>query len=272
MTCQTIEASHAGVAAGTLPKSNPPDGPPRQDSGLGLEQRAEATENSGRAGLSACPGQPPIEVSQAAKEQFEAMLPEAERRAGFAFRYRRPEAREEAVAQTVAICWQNYASCIRRGQHIWPHKIIWYAIGRVHNRDFITGRSSLDVLGERTRHLGRVRVKSLDYTPEPHSQDKPMSMGELSGALIDRRAWENPREATRIKLDYAAFLASGKLTKRQRVVFEMLAQGYRPADIAKALGISIVTASGYKRPLRKKLISFFGPEIDPQYRREETAA
>ena len=272
MISQTIEASHAGAVAKTLPKSNPSDQPPQPDSGPGPEQRAEATENSARAGFSGCPGQQPIEVSQAAKEQFEAMLPKAERSADFAFRYRRPEARAEAVAQTVAICWQNYASCIQRGQHIWPYKIIWYAIGRVHNRDFITGRSSLDVLGDRTRHLGRVHVKSLDYTPESRSQDKPMSMGELSGALIDKRAWENPREATRIKLDYAAFLSSGNLTKRQRVVFEMLAQGYRPTDIAKALGISIVTASGYKRPLRKKLISFFGPEIDPQYRPGETAA
>ena len=168
----------------------------------------------------------PTGVPQTAAERFEALVPMAERLARSSFRFRDPEARDEAVAQTLAICWRNYASCVRRGQHIWPNKIIRYAIGQVHNCDFITGRSSVDVLAERTRHLGRVNVESLDFRPEPPSpSDRALSAGELSGALIDKKAWENPREATRIKLDYAAFLASGKLSKRQRVVFEMLAKG-----------------------------------------------
>ena len=272
MRTQSVEVSHAGTAAETRPKETASDRARQPDSGVVPEQHAEAAKGSDRAHLSACSGHQPGDVSQADRECFEALLPKAEQSARFAFRYRSPETQDEIVAETLALCWRDYESCLRRGKHIWPSKIIEYAIGRVRNLDFIMGPSSVDVLGERTLAWGRAHVVSMHHISRSRDSDKEEPVSEPSGALIDRRTWEDPAEATRIKLDYAAFLDSGKLTERQRLVFQMLTQGYRTTEIAEALGVHLVTASGHKRRIREKLITFFGPDIDPHYRAAEAVA
>ena len=54
-----------------------------------------------------------LELPQA-QDQFTQMLPEIQSRASRTFRHLNPEAKEEAVAETVAMCWMNHLHCVSR--------------------------------------------------------------------------------------------------------------------------------------------------------------
>jgi len=85
---------------------------------------------------------------------------------------------------------------------------------------------------------------------------------ERSDALIDRRTWERPPEAARIRGDYAAFLTEDGLTGQERLAFGMLAEGYRPREIAVALEVTRPRVSYIKRASGQKLVRFFGDAWD----------
>ena len=60
---------------------------------------------------------PDLDVPQA-QQQFTQMLPEIQSRASATFRHLDPEAREEVVAETVALSWKNHLQCSLRGKAV----------------------------------------------------------------------------------------------------------------------------------------------------------
>jgi hypothetical protein len=202
----------------------------------------------------------------AAREYFQEILPDIEAKASFSFRYLNASAREEAVAETVALSWKGYLRCVEKGGRFTPATLAYYAIRQVRSGVRFNGTHSADVLSERTQILHGVRIASLDVRPETQGYRTSRSWWDCSDALIDRRNWDRPDEAVRISHDYGAFLTHDGLKDRHRRVFDMLAEGYRPSEIATSLDVSRARVTQVKWELRKRLKSFFGPEIDPDYR------
>jgi ATP/maltotriose-dependent transcriptional regulator MalT len=180
-----------------------------------------------------------------------------------AFRYLDPEAREEAVAETAALCWKDYVSCMRKRKRFTPGNLAYYAMLHVRSGNLFNGRLSTDAMGERARLLGRAAVESIYVTSPADHRAKNDSWWELSDALIDRRTWETPSEAARIRVDYGAFLNGEGLTEREREVFQMLAEGYRPSEIARALSVWESQVTYLKRGLGQKLERFYGDDLRP---------
>jgi hypothetical protein len=180
--------------------------------------------------------------------------------------YLNSAAREEAVAETVALSWKGYLRCVEKGGRFTPATLAYYAIRQVRSGVRFNGTHKADALSARTRILRGVRIASLDIPPETQSYRTSRSWWDRSEALVDRRNWDRPDEAVRISHDYGAFLTHNGLKDKDKRVFDMLAEGYRPSEIAALLEVSRTRVSQAKRELRKGLKRFFGPEIDPAYR------
>ena len=90
-----------------------------------------------------------------AQEHFVAMMPEIQSRASRTFRNLGPEAREEAVAETVAMCWRNHLQCATSGRSVGASSLAHYAMLAVKHGTLLNGQNSTDVLAPRTQLLGR---------------------------------------------------------------------------------------------------------------------
>ncbi len=182
-----------------------------------------------------------------AQEDFESVLPGVERVAGHAFGYMDPEAREEAVAETAALAWQNHLQCSLAQKQVSTSSVAHYAVQNVRSGRCMAGSSSTDVTSPRTQVLGRASVKSYRETSP-----------DAAAALMSRRIWERPFEAVRIKLDYGKFLKLPQVNKQERKVFSLIACGYTTSEIAGKIKISRPRVCQIKNSIGKKLKDFFG--------------
>ena len=137
-----------------------------------------------------------------AQQKFIEMLPDVQRIAGHVFAALDSESREEAVAETVAMCWQNHLHCAGQGKEIGAPSLTHYATLGMRSGRTLCGQSSTDVLSPRTQILGRARIRSLDKLHET-TTDGAETWGwwNCTEALIDKRVWERPPKRVRIKLD-----------------------------------------------------------------------
>ncbi len=101
---------------------------------------------------------------QTVQDQFVQMLPEIQSRASATFRHLDPDAREEAVAETLAMCWKSHLHCASNGKAIGASSLAHYAMLGVKSGRSLCGQNSTDVLAPRTQVLGRVVVESLVTT------------------------------------------------------------------------------------------------------------
>ena len=168
-----------------------------------------------------------------AQEQFVEVKPDIERMAGHAFKSFDPDAREEAVAVTIAFCWRNYLHCVAEGKHVGASSLAYYALLAVKNGRSFAGQSSEDVMSPRTQMLGRANVVSLS-APATTPKAEGGWGRDYSAILADRRVWEQPLERVRLKHDYAAFLNLREVTPQEQQVFALLAEGYRTAENSSA--------------------------------------
>ena len=65
-------------------------------------------------------------TATAYQRQFESLLPQIKEVAGFAFRRRNPEDREEAIADVCAAAWSAWCGLIKRGSN--PMEVGWTGI------------------------------------------------------------------------------------------------------------------------------------------------
>jgi DNA-binding CsgD family transcriptional regulator len=194
------------------------------------------------------------------QDQFVNMVPEIQSRAGATFRHLDPEAREEAVAETVAAAWKNHVHCVGQGKAIGAAGLAHYAVLGVKSGRSLCGQSATDVQALRTQLLRRVTVESFDALPLRQADS---GWWERSEALEDKRLCDRPFHRVRIRHDYGAFLALPVVSDQERQVFQLLADGNRTSEIARRLGVSAPRVCQLKSALGRKLRGFFGPEVDP---------
>ena len=197
---------------------------------------------------------PAVDVT-VAQDQFTQMMPDIKRIVGRAFDRLDREGRDEAVAETVALCWKNHLHCMAGHKAISAPSLAHYAILGVKSGRSLCGQSSTDVLAKRTRLLGRARVRSLSAA-RPVSSDP--GWWDCSEALVDNRVWERPLERVRIRHDYGAFLRWKPVTQQEREVFKLIALGNGTKEIAEELQVSAPRVCQVKDSLGRRLVGFMG--------------
>ena len=190
-----------------------------------------------------------------AQDQFTQMMPEIERIAGRAFGKLDREGREEAVTETLALCWKNHLHCTAVQKAISAPSLAHYAILGVKSGRSLCGQSSTDVLAKRTRLLGRAHVQSLSAARAVSSNP---GWWDCSEALVDSRVWERPLERVRIRHDYGAFLRWKPVTQQEREVFKLITLGNGTKEIAEKLEVSAPRVCQLKGSLGRKLAGFMG--------------
>jgi ATP/maltotriose-dependent transcriptional regulator MalT len=194
------------------------------------------------------------------QDQFVHMLPEIQSRAGATFRHLDPEAREEAVAETLALSWKNHLHCASSGKAVGASSLAHYAVLGVKSGRSLCGQSATDVQALRTQLLRRATVESFDALPLRQAES---GWWERSEALEDKRLCCRPFHRVRIRHDYGAFLALPGVSDQERRVFQLLADGNRTSEIARQLRVSAPRVCQVKSALGRKLRGFFGPDVDP---------
>lgn len=171
----------------------------------------------------------------AAQEQFTASLPAVEHAARYAFRRRRRQDREEALAEARAAAWSAWAGLLRKGKDpvaVGVTGIAANAVRNVHQGRRIgnrtRGRGAMDVQHPRVRRGLGLRVISFEELAGP-------AVGSWRDWLVaDHRV--GPADEACFKLDFADWLTG--LPERKRRVAELLAEGHGGVVVARLVGIA----------------------------------
>ena len=174
-----------------------------------------------------------------AHAQFEAALPAITSAARYAFRRRRPQDRDEAVAEARACAWMAWRGLVDRGKDpvaVGVSGIAGYAVRHVINGRRIGhrggGRGSMDVFHFRAQAALGFRVVGLGREAERGPGPGPDAWKEW--LACDNRV--GPADEAAFRIDFAAWLDS--LPERRRRVAELLAEGHETGVVARMLGVT----------------------------------
>ena len=191
----------------------------------------------------------------AAQEKFTATLKAVEDAARYAFRRRRRQDREEALAEARAAAWSAWAGLLRRGKD--PVEVGVTGIAnnavrnvrqgrRIGNRN--CGRGAMDIQHPRVRRDLGLRVVAFEELAGPRV-----------GSWRDWLAEDNrvtPADEAIFHLDYQAWLAG--LAEPKRRVAELLAEGHEPGLVARVLGVSPPRVTQLRHELEASWRAFQG--------------
>jgi len=193
------------------------------------------------------PAQPHDELHTA----FLSILPRIQLHGHISFRHSRPDKREEAVAELVALCWKWFIRLAERGKDatLFPTALARFAARAVHNGRRLCGmQKTKDVLSPRAQQINGFTVVSL---PEGSS---------LSGNLFDEALIDNtqtpPPDQVAFRLDFPAW----RLTRsdRDRRVIDDLLVGERTSDVADRHGLTAGRVSQLRRDFFEDWVRFHG--------------
>src|SRR5262245_58021196 len=191
---------------------------------------------------------PAAEVQQ----RFLAVLPRVERHARVRFRgVRCPQARADAVAETLALAWAWFVALVRRGQD--PAQFVTvlatYAVRHVRNHRRLCGQEPVkDVLSARAQARHGFLVASLP-------QGSSLLGNEFDDALRDNTQSPIPDQVG-FRLDFPCWLA--RRSERDRRVVQDLMVGERTVDVAAKHGLSQPRVSQLRRDFMEDWRRFTG--------------
>src|SRR4051812_29466693 len=175
----------------------------------------------------------------AVHQQFEAALPAVTDAARYAFRRRRPQDRDEAVADARAAAWSAWHGLIARGKdpvEVGVHGIAANAIRYVRNGRRVGhrggGRGSMDVYHPRAQAVRGFQLVGIDTIEEPNTLDSSESWRQWVAG--DNRV--SPADEAAFRLDFAAWLAN--LPTRKRQMAGLLVEGHETGVVARRLGVT----------------------------------
>jgi hypothetical protein len=188
---------------------------------------------------------------------FLTILPRIQLHGHVYFRHRRPDRREEAVAEMVALAWKWFTRLAERGKDAtaWPMALACFAARAVnHGRRLCGQEKSKDVLSPSAQQRHGFTVSPL---PEPSSADDNL----LVEALHDNTCTP-PDEQAAFRLDFPAW----RLTRsdRDRRVIDDLMVGERTMDVAAKRGLTAGRVSQLRRDFHEDWSRFCGLDERPQ--------
>jgi hypothetical protein len=126
---------------------------------------------------------------------FLTILPRIELHGRVYFRHKKPEKRDEAIAEMVALAWKSFINCVRNGKNPleFPMALARRAAQAVHNGRRLCGQEKIkDVLAPRTQRRHNFTVVSL---PEGSS----LNGNVFDDALIDNTQTPVPDQVSAIR-------------------------------------------------------------------------
>ena len=175
----------------------------------------------------------------AARELFTAHLSAVDNAARYAFRRRRRQDREEALAEARAAAWSAWRGLVAKGKdpvEVGVHGIATNAIRWVRARRKVgntnCGRGAMDVYHPRAQAACGFTLVSLD-------SDHVDAGDSTAGTWREWLAEDNkttPADEAAFRLDFEGWLAL--LPERKRRVAELLAEGHEGVVVARTVGIA----------------------------------
>jgi len=191
----------------------------------------------------------------AAQEMFAAYLPAIDDAARYAFRRRRRQDREEALAEARAAAWSAWAGLLRRGKDPVEVGVTGIANNAVRNvrqgrriGNTTCGRHAMDVQHPRVRRALGLHVVAFEELAGPSPGSWQQWLAE------DNRV--TPADEAIFHLDYQAWLAG--LAEPKRRVAELLAEGHEPGLVARIVGVSPPRVSQLRHELEASWRAFQG--------------
>jgi DNA-directed RNA polymerase specialized sigma24 family protein len=187
---------------------------------------------------------PPVGVT--VTDLFLAHLPRFEAHARFAFRRLGcPHARDDRVAETLALAWRHFAALSKRGKR--PEQFVTTLALRCSQavkagRKLVRCEGGKDVLSPvaQVRHgVSVMRLPDRDQEWEHH----PLP-DELAEALADNTRSAVPEQVA-FRVDFPRWRAG--LRRRDRKILDALARGERPTDVAQRFALSPGRVSQLRR-------------------------
>jgi hypothetical protein len=182
---------------------------------------------------------------------FLTILPRIELHGRVYFRHKKPDKRDEAIAEMVALAWKSFVNCVRHGKNPleFPMALARRAAQAVHNGRRLCGMEKIkDVLSPRAQREHDFTVVSL---PEGSS---------LNGNIFDEALIDNTRtpvdDQVAFRLDFPAW----RLTRsdRDRRLLDDLMLGERTMDVADKHGLTAARISQLRRDFYEDWRGFCG--------------
>ena len=199
-------------------------------------------------------GFPPATIDQV-REAFVDALSRILKIARFRFRHVAcSDSREDAVSETVAICWMWYLRLVGQGRNptAFIASLAHYGAKAVKSGRRVCGQERAnDVLSPCCQHRRQLRVSRLQEVTIPKGD-------VIADALCDNTQTPVP-DQVQFRHDFAAW--KGRLPRvRQRLV-RGLALGHRTKDLAVKFGLSESRVSQLRREFADDYATFCGDTI-----------
>ena len=183
-------------------------------------------------------------------DKFIEMLPVIIRYAAACFRHLDAEAKEDAVAEVIANCFQAYVRLVELGKQdlVYPTVLASFAVRRFRDGRRVGNKlSKNDISSPYCQRSRRIDVERLDRHDE--------RTGGWQEALVeDRHA--GPAETAACRIDFSEWLTS--LPSRDRRIAERLGAGEQARDVASQFGVSPGRVSQLRRELMSSWQLFHG--------------
>jgi len=170
---------------------------------------------------------------------FEVMLPKIESHARIAFRHLTPEAREEAIQETVCHACQVYARLSELGKAdvAYPGTLARFGVAQVRAGRRVGGRMNCrDVLSDYCQRRKNLTIERLD-------RSNLQEQGWAQILVEDKHA--GPADTAIVRLDFSAWLQL--LPRRMRRIAEHLATGETTSAVAERFHVSPARISQIRR-------------------------
>jgi hypothetical protein len=162
---------------------------------------------------------------------LERVLPAVERHARFAFRYLRGQARDEMVAECVALAWSWFVRLVERGKDVarFATRLAEFAARHVKSGRFVDGKESArDALSARAGRQHGFRVERFER--------RERSTGDEWREAVADNTQTDPSDAAAFRIDFPAWLTT--FSERNRGIVHDLMLGHRTDQTARKFGIS----------------------------------
>jgi hypothetical protein len=186
-------------------------------------------------------------------EVFLRMLPAIVTHAKIAFRHLDPEAREEAMQETVCNACRAVARLAELGKLdlAYPSVLANFACSQVKDGRKVGCKMNVnDVLSPYCQQRKNVKVESIDHFDDEEN-------GWREAVIVDTRSSPVP-DVVAFRCDFSDWLAS--LPRRDCHIAESLAVGNRTSEVAKQFDVSDCRISQLRRELAESWREFVGDE------------
>jgi hypothetical protein len=201
---------------------------------------------------------------------FLAIQPRIQLHAEVSFRgLKCPEARSDAVAETVALAWKWFARMAQKGKDAtrFPTALATFAARAVQCGRRLCGQErARDVLSPRAQQRHGFQVEPLPTSTRSPRERRSAPGGQKEQDAYEERLADNtrtpPAEQAAFRIDFRDWLATR--TERDRRILQDMAVGERTGELAKKYGFSQGRVSQKRREFHADWMKFCGELPDGQ--------